>query len=198
MGPPHRLVRDNLATASPPLPKATAGGKNLPASRKMFSTSSRAPELSSRAPPPPFRPSIVHYAETFSDGPGFCAQVLLAQPSHGLRLLHPLLRGLCTRTNLDRPTVEWFWSLYRPDPAQRFEPLVSPLRVSPSQLRGLPPALIIVAGCDPVRDEGAAYARKLAAAGVPVTAFRYQGAVRGFTMITTHSPIPLRRSAARC
>jgi acetyl esterase len=115
-------------------------------------------------------------------GPRFCAQVLL-NPVTDCNLHTLSYEAFTHGLNLDLPTMEWFWSLYCPDPAQRFEALASPLRASPSQLRGLPPALVIVAGCDPLRDEGEAYAHKLAAAGVPVTAVRYQGAVHGFTMI---------------
>jgi acetyl esterase len=116
------------------------------------------------------------------EGPRFCTQVLL-NPVTDCDIHTPSYEAFAHGLNLDRHTMEWFWSLYCPDPAQRFDPLASPLRASPTQLRGLPPALIIVAGCDPLRDEGEAYAHKLGAAGVPVTAVRYQGAVHGFTMI---------------
>jgi acetyl esterase len=114
--------------------------------------------------------------------PRFCAQVLL-NPVTDCDFHTASYDAFAHGLNLDRPTMEWFWSLYCPDAAQRTDPLASPLRASASQLRGLPPALIIVAGCDPLRDEGEAYAHKLSAAGVPVTAVRYQGAVHGFTMI---------------
>jgi acetyl esterase len=67
-----------------------------------------------------------------------------------------------------------FWA-YAPDPAARAEITASPLRATTEQLAGLPPALIIVAEADPLRDEGEAYAAKLRSAGVPVTAVRYLG-----------------------
>jgi len=68
-----------------------------------------------------------------------------------------------------------FWAAYAPDPAARAEITASPLRATTEQLAGLPPALIIVAEADPLRDEGEAYAAKLRSAGVPVTAVRYLG-----------------------
>ena len=74
--------------------------------------------------------------------------------------------------------MEWFWGHYAPDAAQRDEPYASPLRAK--DLRGLPPALFVVAECDPLRDEGAAYAERLRQAGVPVTYREYEGMVHAF------------------
>jgi acetyl esterase len=81
-----------------------------------------------------------------------------------------------------RDAMQWFWDQYTTDPDQRAEITASPLRASVDQLAGLPPALVITAEADVLRDEGEAYANKLRAAGVPVTAARYQGIIHDFVM----------------
>jgi acetyl esterase len=84
---------------------------------------------------------------------------------------------------LRRDAMQWFWDQYTTDEAQRAEITASPLRATLEQLAGLPPALVIVAEADVLRDEGEAYANKLRAAGVPVTAVRYQGVIHDFVML---------------
>ncbi|MFI7700528.1 alpha/beta hydrolase [Nonomuraea sp. NPDC049480] len=84
---------------------------------------------------------------------------------------------------LRRDAMQWFWDQYTTDPAQRAEITASPLRASLEELAGLPPALVITAEADVLRDEGEAYADKLRAAGVPVTAVRYQGIIHDFVML---------------
>jgi acetyl esterase len=92
---------------------------------------------------------------------------------------------------LRRDAMRWFWDQYTTDPAKRAEITASPLRASVEQLAGLPPALVITAEADVLRDEGEAYANKLRAAGVPVTAVRYQGIIHDFVMLNA-----LRETAA--
>lgn len=84
---------------------------------------------------------------------------------------------------LRRDAMHWFWDQYTTDPDARAHITASPLRASVEQLKGLPPALIITAEADVLRDEGEAYANKLRQAGVPVTATRYQGIIHDFVML---------------
>ncbi len=79
---------------------------------------------------------------------------------------------------LTRALAQFNYSQYVPAAADRSLPYASPL-LAPDH-RGLPPALIITAGFDPLRDSEEAYARKLADAGVPTRVLRYEGVVLGF------------------
>ena len=84
---------------------------------------------------------------------------------------------------LARAFMKYGWDLYAPDAKTRDNPYVSPLRASIDQLKGLPPALVITAENDPLRDEGEAYARKLKDAGVTVAAVRYNGTIHDFVLL---------------
>ncbi|MFE5589212.1 alpha/beta hydrolase [Streptomyces sp. NPDC056549] len=88
---------------------------------------------------------------------------------------------------LRRDTMQWFWDQYTPSQTDRTQITASPLRATTDQLTGLPPALIITAEADVLRDEGEAYAANLRTAGVAVTAIRVQSAIHDF--MTLH---PLR------
>ena len=79
---------------------------------------------------------------------------------------------------LTRASMEWFRGHYAPDPATWSDPTLSPLCAE--DLSGHSPAVVITAGFDPLRDEGDAYARKLAAAGVPVLHQTYPELIHGF------------------
>jgi acetyl esterase len=84
---------------------------------------------------------------------------------------------------LRRDGMQWFWDQYAPDEDQRDEVTASPLRATTDQLAGLPPALVITAEADVLRDEGEAYGRKLREAGVDVSATRYEGVIHDFMML---------------
>ena len=79
---------------------------------------------------------------------------------------------------LTRASMEWFWNHYLRSAADGRQPYASPLLAA--SLERLPPALVMTAEFDPLRDEGEAYADRLRQAGVPVTVTRYKGLVHGF------------------
>jgi acetyl esterase/lipase len=91
--------------------------------------------------------------------------------------------------------MRWFWDQYAPDESQRTQITASPLRATEEQLAGLPPTLIITAEADVVRDEGEAYAAKLRAAGVEVTATRYEGVIHDFVVLAPLSSTAAARGA---
>jgi acetyl esterase len=117
---------------------------------------------------------------------------LMARDRRGPALRHQLLIYPVTDADFSRASyrenaegyllttkaMEWFWSHYVPDVAQRVEPYAAPLRAV--ELAGLPPAFVITAEYDPLRDEGEAYARRLQHSGVPTVLKRYDGAIHGF------------------
>jgi len=79
---------------------------------------------------------------------------------------------------LTRNEMAWFWGLYLARESDGHHPYASVLRMS--DLRGLPPAVIVTAEYDPLRDEGEAYASRLHEAGVSVDLRRYAGMIHGF------------------
>ena len=79
---------------------------------------------------------------------------------------------------LETESMRWFWDTYCPDVEQRKEAYASPLLAD--DLSNLPPALIITAEFDPLRDEGEAYADALNAAGTEANAVRYDGLIHDF------------------
>jgi acetyl esterase len=92
---------------------------------------------------------------------------------------------------LERESMAWFTRMYCPDASHHGDARMSPLLAK--DLSGLPPAYVVTAGFDPLRDEGKAYADKLDAAGVPVTYVNYPGMIHGF--FSLRGLIPKAREA---
>jgi acetyl esterase len=87
---------------------------------------------------------------------------------------------------LNKREMVWFWNHYAPEPADRDDPKASPLRAE--SLAGLPAAFVVIAGNDPLRDEGLAYAEALEASGVPVSVARFDGQIHAFFTIPNFIP----------
>ncbi len=102
-------------------------------------------------------------------------------------LLYPVTDNDLTRPSytenepgyiLEAATMKWFWDTYCPDPSVRDHPDASPLKAT--SLAGLPPALIITAEFDPLKDEGEAYAVAMNAAGGSAEVICCEGLVHDF------------------
>ncbi len=102
-------------------------------------------------------------------------------------LVYPVIDAACDAPSytenaegyfLTAPGMRWFWDHYLGPDGDGADPHASPIRAS--DLSGLPPAVVITAEFDPLRDEGEAYAEALQAAGVPVVVRRYDGMIHGF------------------
>jgi acetyl esterase len=91
---------------------------------------------------------------------------------------------------LTASTMRWFRDHYVRDAADIGDWRVSPLRVG--NVVGLPPAFVAIAGQDILADEGEAYARRLAEAGVPVVLRRWQDQIHGFVSMGRHIPAARR------
>ena len=103
-------------------------------------------------------------------GPAIAGQLLLTPVTDG-SMSQPSYEENALGYVLTTSLMQWFWDHYA-DPAERSDPKASPLR---GDLSNLPPAVIVTAEFDPLRDEGVAYAEALAAAGVSVQQLEGRG-----------------------
>ena len=113
--------------------------------------------------------------------PNFALQ-LLVYPMTSLDFETPSYRNNADGYLLTRDSMKWYWEQYlgTDEDAEHAYAVPSTAR----SFRDLPPALVITAEFDPLRDEGEAYAKKLEAAGVPTTCTRYDGMIHGFFGMT--------------
>lgn len=115
-------------------------------------------------------------------GPKFLAQALF-YPVTDCEFNDESYEQFAQGYHLRKDMMEWFWDQYAQDPGEREQITASPLKGSLDELRGLPPALVITAEADVLRDEGEAYAHKLRSAGVDVEASRESGEIHDFMML---------------
>jgi acetyl esterase/lipase len=127
-------------------------------------------------------------------GPRADLQVLLC-PVTDASFAQPSYSEFATGFFLTRDGLRWAWDQYAPEPSMRSEATAAPLRAVDSDLAGVPAALVITAEFDVVRDEGEAYAKRLMAAGVRVTATRYLGTIHAFTVLNSLAHTPPTRAA---
>jgi acetyl esterase len=107
---------------------------------------------------------------------------LLVYPVTDYSFSTPSYRDNADGYLLTKDSMVWFWDHYLRSEADGQDYRASPLRAS--DLTGLPPALVITAEYDPLRDEGEAYAARLQESGVSVTCTRYDGMIHGFYGLT--------------
>lgn len=134
---------------------------------------------------------------------------LMAKERGGPRILFQLLYYPVTDASMSQATYEtyadgfwlltktmaWLWDQYLPIGTNRQEITVAPLHASLDELRGLPPALVVVSENDVLRDEGEAYARKLLQSGVETACIRFNGTIHDFVMINALAKTPQSRAA---
>jgi acetyl esterase/lipase len=141
-------------------------------------------------------PSKIAVGGDSSGGNLAAAVALMARDRGGLSLAFQLLVYPVTARDFDMlsyrhnaegygltlDAMRWYWDLYLQHPDDASNPYAAPLVAE--NLKGLPPALVITAECDPLRDEGEAFAKRLQAAGVPTTYSLYDGMIHGFFGMT--------------
>jgi acetyl esterase len=111
---------------------------------------------------------------------------LLFYPALDMTLSSPSIDSLARGYMLERSSIEWYLAQYLSPHDDRRDPRASPLFAP--DLSGAPPAVVVTAGFDPLRDEGDAYAERLRAARVPVVHRPYPSMIHGFFCMTGALP----------
>jgi len=137
-------------------------------------------------------PSLVATGGDSAGGNLSAAVSLMSRDRGGCNLAFQLLVYPVTERNFDNGSYTangegysltcdgmiWFWDHYLSEEADATNPYAAPMHAA--DLSGLPPALVITAEYDPLRDEGEAYAKRLQEAGIPTVCTRYDGMIHGF------------------
>jgi acetyl esterase len=121
--------------------------------------------------------AVVSLSARDGDGPAIAGQVLI-YPATDFAMTHPSHSEPETSILLTHTVIKWFRDHYLNDLSDEQNWRASPALAS--TLTGLPPAYVLTAGADPLRDEGDEYARRLKDAGVPVIHRSFPGQFHGF------------------
>jgi acetyl esterase len=121
--------------------------------------------------------AVVSHIARDRGGPAIAYQLLI-YPGTDMRMSMPSIDENADGPLLTKASMHWFVNHYLNGDTDRTDPLASPLMAS--NLRDLPPAFILTAECDPLRDEGEAYGQRLREDGVRVEVQRYEGMPHGF------------------
>lgn len=130
------------------------------------------------------------------NGPPVCAQVLIYPVTDHWDAGYPSYTENAEGYGLTRDAMKWFWAHYLGPDGDRRHPYAAPLRAD--YVANLPPAMILTAGYDPLRDEALAYAERLEDAGNIVQRKHYEGQIHGFfrcSAMTEDADDALRESA---
>ncbi len=122
--------------------------------------------------------AVVSLKSRDENGPAIASQVMVYPVTDLSSFDTPSYQEFAEGYELTKPEMVWFRDHYLQKMEDALDPHASPLLAK--DLRGLPPALIITAECDPLRDEGEAYAKRLKEAGVQVTYTCYDGMIHPF------------------
>jgi acetyl esterase len=129
--------------------------------------------------------AVMTHRARAAGGPPITLQVLI-YPVTDCDLESTSYRDPANQLMVSRDTMQWFWDHYALAPEARQHPDASPLRST--NLSGLPPAVILTAEHDVLRDEGELYATRLLKAGVPVRHRRFAGQMHGFFTLVDKLP----------
>jgi acetyl esterase len=130
--------------------------------------------------------AVVSLKSRDENGPAIALQAMVYPVTDLSSFATPSYQEFAEGYQLTKAEMEWFRDHYLRSMEDARNPHASPLLAT--DLRGLPPALIITAECDPLRDEGEAYAERLREAGVPVTCTRYAGMIHPFFSLSGAIP----------
>ncbi len=130
--------------------------------------------------------AVISLKSRDENGPRIALQALIYPVTDLSSFGTPSYREFAEGHHLTLAEMEWFRNHYLRNLEDGLDPMASPLLAK--DLSGLPPALIITAECDPLRDEGEAYAKRLEQAGVDVTCTRYPGVIHPFFSLAAAIP----------